>query len=154
MDFLIKALADWSLLPIVIIAVWVLLINIPNDKKLATYSRILLAGLTAYFLAKLASLIYQPAEMRPFEILGVSAGASFMNNPGFPSDHVLFAMAITLAVWFGYRHKLVVCLLFGLTLLVCVGRVVALVHTPLDVVGGLLFAILGGVWYLPFRLKK
>ena len=45
----------------------------------------------------------------------------------------------------------VACLI--LSLLVCVGRVIALVHTPLDVAGGLLIACVGVVWYVPkFRL--
>ena len=92
--------------------------------------------------------------MRPFEILGVSAGASFLNNPGFPSDHALFTMAITLAVFFGAKswRLAVVCLV--MTILICVGRVIALVHTPLDVIGGLLIACVGIIWYKPMNLLK
>ena len=33
-------------------------------------------------------------------------------------------------------------------------RVIALVHTPLDVVGGLLIACVGIVWYKPMSLLK
>jgi len=80
--------------------------------------------------------------------LGVSAGASYLNNPGFPSDHALFAAFLTLAVWFETRRKKIALTLLVLTLLVCVGRVLALVHTPLDILGGLIVACLGAVWYL------
>ena len=108
-----------------------------------------MAGLSAFVMAKIIGLLYQPSGLRPFELQGVDAGASFLNNPGFPSDHALFVMAITLAVWFGTRHKrwALVCLI--LSILVAVGRVIALVHSPLDVVGGLLIACIGVVWYLP-----
>ena len=89
--------------------------------------------------------------MRPFEVLGVAAGASFLNNPGFPSDHALVTMAITLAVWFGAKDWRLASICLAMTILVCVGRVIALVHTTLDVVGGLLIACVGVVWYLPMK---
>ena len=106
-----------------------------------------MAGLTAYLLAKLVASIYQPSLERPFEVLGVQAGALFLNNPGFPSDHTLFAAAITLAVWFETKFKRTALVLAGLTILVCIGRVVALVHTPMDVIFGVIFALLGSFWY-------
>ena len=79
--------------------------------------------------------------------MGIEAGASFLDNPGFPSDHALFAAAITLAVWFETRKISIAITLLVLTLLVCVGRVLAFVHTPLDVIGGLAVACLGALWY-------
>ena len=44
--------------------------------------------------------------------------------------------------------KKIAILLGALTIIVCVGRVIALVHTPLDVIGGILVAFTGIVWYL------
>ena len=107
-----------------------------------------MAGLTAYLFAKLIGSIYQPELQRPFELMGVDAGASFLNNPGFPSDHVLFCAAITLAVWFETRSKRVAYVLTLLTALVALGRVLALVHSPLDVIGGVFIACVGALWYL------
>ncbi|MFA9209918.1 MAG: phosphatase PAP2 family protein [Yersinia sp. (in: enterobacteria)] len=147
-DVLVKILADGAVLPVVAIGVWALLFQVPKEGRYQAYCRILMAGLTAYLLAKLIGSIYQPELQRPFELLGVKAGASFLNNPGFPSDHILFCTAITLAVWFETRMKRVALLLAGLTLLVAIGRVVALVHTPLDVVGGAVIASVGALWYL------
>jgi membrane-associated phospholipid phosphatase len=92
--------------------------------------------------------VYQPSGERPFQILGVAAGASYLNNPGFPSDHALFTAFLTLAVWFETKRKGLAATLGILTLLVCVGRVLALVHTPLDVLGGLAVASVGALWYL------
>jgi undecaprenyl-diphosphatase len=116
-----------------------------------------MAGLTAYLVSKLIASVYQPADQRPFELLGQVAGASYLNNPGFPSDHALFAMTLTLAVWFETKRKKIAMFLLILTLVMCIGRVLALVHTPLDVAGGILFASIGALWYdwrLTIRTKK
>ena len=108
----------------------------------------MVAGLTAYLLAKLVGSIYQPEALRPFELLGSAAGASFLNNAGFPSDHVLFATAITCAVWFETKQKVLTWILAVLVVIIGVGRVLALVHTPIDVIGGVIFAMFGALWYL------
>jgi len=147
-ELLIKLSADGAVVPIVLIGAWALLFKIPLNQKYRAYCRILLAGLTAYAAAKLIGSVYQPELQRPFELLGAEAGASFLNNPGFPSDHVLFCTAITLAVWFETRLKTVTGVLVGLTALVAVGRVLALVHSPVDVLGGIAIALIGGLWYL------
>ena len=148
LDILVKIIADGLVIPIVVLGGWALLFQVPKANRYHAYARILMAGLTAYVLAKLLGSIYQPEMERPFEQLGVAAGASFLNNPGFPSDHILFCTAITLAVWFETRMKRLTLLLVLLTAAVAIGRVLALVHTPLDVIGGVVIAVLGGLWYL------
>lgn len=154
MQTLIKLLADGTIVPIVLIAGYVLLFKIPKQERFEAYSRILMAGLTAYLIAKLIGSVYQPSGERPFEILGVSAGASYLNNPGFPSDHALFAAFLTFAVWFEGRQKKLGILLLILTVIMCLGRVLALVHTPLDVVGGIVVAAFGALWYVERSNQK
>ena len=78
----------------------------------------------------------------------MQAGASYLNNPGFPSDHALFTAFLTFAVWYGTRWRAGTLAMAVLTVLVCVGRVLALVHTPLDVVGGIVVAAVGALWYI------
>ena len=146
-DLLIRLIADAAVIPVILIAAFVLLFKIPKGRRFEAYSRILLAGLTAYMLAKFIGAIYQPATLRPFEVMGVDPGAFYLNNPGFPSDHALFVTAITCAVWFETRLKKISLLLAGLVILICVGRVIALVHTPLDVIGGVVIALIGALWY-------
>lgn len=156
-DSLIKLLADGAVIPVVLIGAYALIWKVKKGTRYEVYCRVLMAGLTAFLAAKLLATLYQPAGERPFEVLGAAAGASYLNNPGFPSDHALFTASITLAVWFETRAKLLTVILVILTLLVCVGRVLALVHTPLDVVGGLLVALIGAGWYLadwPARQKS
>ena len=145
---LIRFFADGTIIPIVLIAGYALLFCIPKGHRFQAYSRILMAGLTSYLVAKLLGSIYQPSGERPFEILGVMPGASYLNNPGFPSDHALFTAFLSLAVWFETRKRKLAIILVSLTILVCIGRVLALVHTPLDVIGGLLVACVGALWYV------
>ena len=146
-DLLVKFVADGFVILVALIAAWALVFKIPKGKRFEAYCRILMAGLTAYLAAKLIASIYQPAVERPFELLGKSAGAAYLNNPGFPSDHALFAAVLTFAVWFETKRKATTLTLVALTLAMCVGRVLALVHTPLDVIGGLLIASIGTLWY-------
>lgn len=147
MDSLIILLADGAIFPIILIAGFALLFKVPQGGRFQAYARVLVAGLTAYLVAKLLATIY-PSTERPFEALGLVPGASYLENPGFPSDHALFAMFLTLAVWFETRDKLLSGILLVLTLLVGLGRILALVHTPLDVVGGIVVAMFGALWYL------
>jgi len=150
-ELLIRIIADGAVVPIVLLGAYALVFKVPKGKRLQAYTRVLMAGLTAYLLAKMISVVYQPSGERPFELLGTVAGASFLNNPGFPSDHVLFVTAITLAVWFETKQKVITIILAGLTVAVCVGRVLALVHTPADVIGGVVIALVGALWYLNYK---
>lgn len=154
MDVLIKLMADGFVAAVVALGVYALLRYAPRGQRYQAYVRVLLAGLTAYVAAKLVGALYQPSALRPFELLGVDAGASFLPNPGFPSDHALFVVAITLAVWCVTARRWLSLLCLGLAFMVCVGRVVALVHTPLDVLGGAVIALTGAVWYLPLMQHK
>lgn len=148
LTFLIRVAADYTMIPIVLIGIYALVFKIPKGHRFKAYSRILVAGLTAYLLAKLVGSVFQPDSLRPFELMGKAAGASYLNNAGFPSDHVLFATAISCAVWFETKQKLITWILAVLVVIVAVGRVLALVHTPIDVIGGVVFALLGSLWYL------
>lgn len=145
---LIKAMADWSILPILLLATYALVFKVPRGKRIQSYNTIVLAGLTSYLLAQLVAIVYQPDALRPFQLLGASAGASFLNNPGFPSDHVLFVTAATCAVWFQTHQKVITIIMSVLVIIMGVGRILALVHSPIDIIGGLLLGLVGIVWYL------
>jgi undecaprenyl-diphosphatase len=145
---LIEFFADGAVIPIVLLAGYALLWKVPKGHRMEAYARVVMAGLTAYLVAKLLAAVYQPSGERPFEVLGVLPGASYLDNPGFPSDHALFTAFLTLAVWFETRQRKLAIILTALTLAVCIGRVSALVHTPLDVIGGLAVASVGALWYL------
>lgn len=145
---LIRILADGTLIAVLAIAGYALVAGIPRPQRFEAYCRIVMAGLTAYLVAKLVGSIYQPVGERPFEQMKVAAGALYLQNGGFPSDHALFAMFLTLAVWFETNKRRLATVLFGLTILMGIGRVLALVHTPLDIIGGMVIACVGIPWYL------
>ncbi len=154
MDMLIRFMADYLLIILVLVALYALLAKVPKKNRYDRYTRIVLAGVTAYFCAKIIGNLWQPEPLRPFELLNVPAGASSLGNAGFPSDHALFAMFLTLAVAYGARRPKLTAAMLVMTAIICVGRVLALVHTPLDVIGGVLIACIGALWYLDQRKEQ
>ncbi|HEU5121907.1 MAG TPA: hypothetical protein VFT59_03595, partial [Candidatus Saccharimonadales bacterium] len=61
MQTLIKFLADGAVVPIILLAGYALLFQIPTKQRFQAYARVLMAGLTAYLIAKLLGSIYQPS---------------------------------------------------------------------------------------------
>lgn len=152
-EFIIRIAADGAMIPIILVGSYALVFKIPKERRFKAYKEILVAGLTTYLLAKLIGTVFQPESVRPFEAVGAAAGASFLNNPGFPSDHTLFATTLACTVWFETKQKTLTWVLAGLIAVVAIGRVLALVHTPADVIGGVVIALIGSVWYLNFRTE-
>lgn len=131
-------MADYLIIPIVLVGGLAMLLVSKKDRY-QLWSRALLAGLTALLLAKVISLLYQ--GQRPFETLGVAPGASFLPNPGFPSDHALLVFSVTFVVWVTTKNVWLSLSLLAASILVAVARVFALVHTPADIAGGVLCAL-------------
>jgi hypothetical protein len=94
MQFLVRFVADWLMVPVVLVSLYTLVWRVPNRLRYARYCYILMAGATAYTLAKVAGLLWQPEQLRPFELIGAEPGAAYLNNPGFPSDHALFTIVV------------------------------------------------------------
>lgn len=153
MEQIIRLAADGSVVLVALLALYGFVFVVPRSKWKFWAPRIVAAGVTTYVAAKLAGFLYQPETMRPFEKLGVEPGAAYLNNPGFPSDHALFAMFLTLAVWYSTRNKWLSLLMLTLTLLMGLGRVLALVHTPQDIIGGFALALVGVIWYRRTSIK-
>lgn len=150
MDFIIKVLADYMIAPLVLFAMWAILFKAPKRGRYDKYARVLMAGLTSYWFAKVIGNLWQPETMRPFQKMHVQPLASYLGNAGFPSDHVLFAVFLTLAVWYVTRKSLWVVIMVLLTISIALGRMLALVHSPLDVFGSLVIGSLGAVWYIDY----
>lgn len=150
---MIQLIADGLIIPIVLIGGFSLWFFVSRP-KVEAYKYMVLAGLTSLLCAKLLSVLYQPGSERPFQALGREAGALYLDNPGFPSDHALFVTVIVVAVWALTKRRKLAIVLALLALLVCVGRVLALVHTPADVIGGIACGLIGGLWYLNMHKHK
>ena len=143
---LVKLVADGALLLILAISAPFILMAL-RKRFWSNVPVLVMAGLTSLLVGKLMSLIYQPAIARPFLELGVEPGAAYIDNPGFPSDHALLATVAVVAVYALTRNRKITVLLGLLVLVMCMGRVIALVHTPLDVIGGVLAGLAGVLWY-------
>jgi membrane-associated phospholipid phosphatase len=141
-DLLLKIIADYLVIPIMLTG-GIVMLMVPAKQRYYMWAHAVLAGLTALLFAKIISLLYQGE--RPFETLGVEPGAAFLPNPGFPSDHALLVFAVTCVVWAATKNKKLAGALLVASIAVAFGRVIALVHTPLDVAGGAFCAILAAI---------
>lgn len=151
MKSIITLLADGTLIGLLIVAglcggLWFFKAS-PTERR-QMVPLVVMSGLTSLLIGKLLSLVYQPSVVRPFIERGVEPAAAYINNPGFPSDHVLLATIVVLAVYMVTKYRRVALGLAVVVLIMGVARVVALVHTPVDVVGGLVAGMSGGLWYV------
>lgn len=146
-ELIVRLMADGLVIVIAIFALVMLFAKTPAQDRYDRYTRVFMAGGTSYLLAKLVGSIWQPATERPFEQLGIHPGAAYLNNPGFPSDHALLAFFLVFAVWYATRNRAMTGILLLLTVAMCIGRVLALVHTPLDIAGSIVIAGVGALWY-------
>lgn len=144
---MIAFLADGLLLVVMGLAGLSLLFGTSVETKRKGFPYLVMAGLTSLFVGKLMSLAYQPSSTRPFIELGMEPGAAYIDNPGFPSDHVLLATVVALTVIVFVRKRWLQALMIAAVVAIGVGRILALVHTPLDVIGGVVAGLSGGVWY-------
>ena len=55
-EFLVRLVADYAVFPVVILGVWALVWKVPTGQRFRAYSRVLLAGLTAFLIAKLLAM--------------------------------------------------------------------------------------------------
>lgn len=144
--WLLKAVADGTLLLILAVAAPII-ISTMRRSWWETLPIVVMAGLTSLLVGKVLSLLYQPAVARPFLELGVQPGAAYIDNPGFPSDHALLATVAVAAVYALTRKRNLSVLLALLVIVMCTGRVLALVHTPFDVMAGIAAGLTGSIWY-------
>ncbi len=154
MDFtaiVIRFMADWLIFIMAIISS-VFLLRLPHRNKKRVFVEAVVVLAIGFVLARLLSLFYQGD--RPYIELGVAPGAWSASNPGFPSEHAMVAMSLVLIVWVTTRNRALCVLLLGLGFAVLLGRVAALVHTPVDVVVGALCACVGALAVYRDRLFK
>ncbi len=151
MDFLIIFAAKYLYLVIVAVTVVALLI----DKKAFARRSILKLALIslpfAFVIAKILSLFIYTS--RPFVLENVKPLIDHAANNGFPSDHTLLAMTVS-AVILIYNRKLGI-VLIALSVVVGAARVLAKVHSPLDVIGSTIIAFSAVItsWIILERFK-
>lgn len=148
MDTVISLMADALLVPVVLIAA-IAILRLPRWKRWQAITRGTIVSLTALWIATVASKLYS-GGVRPFVAQGVEPGASFVPNPGFPSDHALLGFAAFFVVLAATRNLWLSGVLLVLSAGVALGRVLALVHSPEDVIGSFFcVAAAAFIWYGP-----
>ncbi len=130
-------------LPIVIAAGYAFVTNRKRDYL--TYAVIVL--IVSYAFGFAAGHLYN--NPLPFVVLDVAPLIAHSANNGFPSDHVL--LAGTLAAIVTAFNLPLGAFLWLIALLIGGGRVLALVHHPIDIIASLLIAALSAL--LLWRLR-
>jgi len=125
----------------VIAGIGVTWLLVPKDQKLKAALSIIAAGVIAVVLSRIASKLYY--DPRPFVTEHVKPLIAHANDNGFPSDHALLTMTLTAIAYF-YNKKIALAMLL-LTVIVGVARILAKIHSPLDIGAGWLFGIIGAV---------
>lgn len=116
-------------------------LTLPRKQKTKVVIFAIITFTIAYILAKLGSAIFYNA--RPFVAEHSIALFKHGADNGFPSDHTLLAASIAFTLFAASKRWgisfLVVAVIIGAS------RIIANVHHPIDIVGSLFFALIGGI---------
>jgi undecaprenyl-diphosphatase len=115
-------------------------LTVPAKEKirLAVYG--VIAGVVTFILMKVGSaLFYDP---RPFVAHHIVPLYPHGNDNGFPSDHTAFSAIIAIIIYSASKRLGIA--LFVLAVLIGISRVIGHIHSPIDIVGSLVFALAGG----------
>jgi undecaprenyl-diphosphatase len=101
----------------------------------------LLGCIVALLMSRLAGHLYY--DPRPFVTEHIAPLVPHDPDNGFPSDHALLTMTLTAVTYF--YHKKIASFMLILTVLVGVARILAKVHSPLDIAGAWIIGIIAAI---------
>ena len=136
----------------VVLGMGVAWLRSPRSVRLPFALSVLLGGIIALVISRIAGKLY--FDPRPFVTEHVKPLFSHAPDNGFPSDHALFTMTLTAVTYFFSKKWATIMLL--LTIVVGAARVLAKVHSPLDIAGGWVIGIAGAIagYYLAAWLLR
>jgi undecaprenyl-diphosphatase len=154
MDNIIKLIAQYFVILPFLVALIVFVQLKGNHNKLFFIIKLVIAGILALLLARLASMIWY--DPRPFVVGHFTPLLAHASDNGFPSDHTLLASLIGWVTFIYSRKYGIIALI--ISLLIGISRVLAGIHHPLDILGsfvvsGLAALLVIGIIKL-FRMKK
>lgn len=151
MHYIILFMAEYAIIVVCLVAAIYWLTLAKKDKlRLVIFG--LVASLVGLALVKLgAAIFYDP---RPFVTHNLIPVYSHINDNGFPSDHTVLAAVVALTIY--SASKRLGGILFGLALAIGLARVLGNIHSPIDILGSLVFALLAGAvaYYLTPKLTE
>lgn len=125
---------------VVAIALW-FIFRLEISKRKSALWLMVFGSAVAFVIDKILNRII--SSPRPFVVKDITPLFAHVADNGFPSEHALFAMVIACVV-FVYNRRLG--LILGiLALSIGTARVIANVHNPIDIFGGIVIAI-ASVW--------
>jgi undecaprenyl-diphosphatase len=137
----------YLLVPLLAAAYW---LTLPKRQKIQLLVFGIVTAVVTFALVKVgAALFYDP---RPFVSHNVQPLYPHAPDNGFPSDHTWFTAFIAIAVY--SMSKRLGSALFVIAILVGSARVAGHIHSPIDILGSLVFSIAGGIvaYYLTPKL--
>ena len=140
MDSIIIFAAKYFIIVVILVFVYVWL-RLSADKRKKMAAMVIAAGILALIIAKIAGKLYY--DPRPFVSHNVKPLIAHAADNGFPSDHSLLAMALTVVLYFYSRKWAGVAL--ALTILIGLARVLAHIHSPIDILGAWLISLAAGL---------
>ena len=126
--------------------IW-LKLSTPEKKRFLLLA--ILGAILSILLAKVGSKLY--SDPRPFVTGHFTPYFAHANDNGFPSDHTLFASFLAFLTWHFSRKAGIA--LFVLALLIGLSRVIAGVHHLIDILGAVVFALVG-VWLASLVVRR
>lgn len=140
MDTLVVVSAKYLIL-LVVLGLGTAWLLSKRHRKLHFIVSTVLAGIIAFAIARtLSHFIYSE---RPFVVEGIEPLVAHAADNGFPSDHALFAGTLT-AITFFYNRKIALAMAV-LAVVIGSARVLAHVHSPLDIIVGLAVGVIGAM---------
>ena len=139
MDSLIVFCAKYLIVAVGLIGLYVWLKQ-NSSAKLRLAVAVVVGGIVALIISKIFEKFYY--DPRPFVSHDVKPLFPHAADNGFPSDHTLYSALVATAVYF-YSRKWG-WTAFALAVIIGSSRVAAHVHSPIDIIGGLLIGIVAG----------
>ncbi len=112
--------------------------SIPKNKRKDLAILTIIALPCIYLASRVAGILH--FDPRPFVVNHFAPLIPHAPDNGFPSDHALLISAIASVVWF--YNKKVSAILWLLTLIVGIARVLAGIHHPIDIIGAFVISII------------
>jgi undecaprenyl-diphosphatase len=132
-----------------IVALW----RLGPGRRLQFVLATIVTGIIALILSRLGSRLYY--DPRPFVSGNVQPLIAHAADNGFPSDHSLLAMALAAITFF--FHRKIAWIMLALTVIIGAARVLAHVHSPIDIIGAWVMAAVAavaGYWLVQWFARR
>ncbi len=113
----------------------------PRKEKIRLVVFGIIAGMVSFALVKIGGAIYY--DPRPFVSHHIEPLYFHAADNGFPSDHTVLTAYIAMVVYSSSKRLGLV--LLAMSLLIGCSRVMGYIHSPIDIAGSILFALIGGI---------